>query len=533
LVFLFRPLGLRLSRLADKDESLQLQANVFAKPWLPAMLIVLIATDAIYPGAPESLVQIAIGLSVPVTIYLMLQVLSRSLHRMVYGLGALVLLFVAVRMVVPTGTTIERFAMLLVAVLALGSAAWFLRPGGATDALELSGLGRRLVSVSRVGLIILATSLIADTMGYVALAHHATTSSMNAIYYGLYFYVGSLILAGGATAFIWSRIPQSSRTVAVHSTFIQQRLTKLIFFGASIYWLFKVLDDFGVGDPLAEAVSDLLDQPLGIGDLEISAINILAFFVTLWISLKLAQIIRALLEEDILGRMELRRGLPNAVSALTFYFLVGLGFIFALSAAGLPLDRLALITGALGIGIGFGFQDIVRNFISGLILMIERPIRVGDIIEFGSRSGKITKIGIRASVVMDWEGSELIVPNGDLVASTVRNWTMSDNSRRIQVNMTVAYGSDPAIVTDVLLGVAREHKKIATVPAPAALFIGFGDRGMKFSLRCWVRDREGWLDRRHELSIESHKRLAEAGIEFPIAPIGEAGFPVAPAVDRE
>ena len=248
-------------------------------------------------------------------------------------------------------------------------------------------------------------------------------------------------------------------------------------------------------------------------------IDFLAFFITLWISLKGAQIIRAILDEDILGRMNLARGLPIAISGLTFYFLVALGFVFALSAAGVPLDRLALMTGALGIGIGFGLQDLVRNFISGLILMIERPVKVGDIIEFGTQAGTIQKIGLRSSIVRVWEGADVIVPNGDLVTNVVKNWTMTDDSRRIDVNLTVDYDSDSQAVSGILLDIGNGYDKVAKDPAPAVVITGFNDRGLGFSLRCWVHDPTGWVDKRTELSALAHKRLTAAGVKFPTAPI--------------
>ncbi|MFV1979947.1 MAG: mechanosensitive ion channel family protein [Rhodothermia bacterium] len=519
LTFTFRALALRLAELAKDDDSLRASAQIFVNAWLSAALIALIFTRAIYPVGPAGLLAFSTILSIPITIYLIRRQLPVSLHKMLYGLGTLVLFFVFVRAGLPTGSTIERLGMFSVATISLGSAAWFLRPGGATDVLELSKLGRLVIATCRTGLIILVISVVADVLGYVDLAHHGTRATMIAIYFGLYLYVGSLILVGATIAFIQTRLPQRSRTISTHTTVIQNRIKNLIFIGAGVYWLYVIFDTLGLDDPVLRAVTDLIGRPFGIGDVQISLIDFLAFFITLWISLKGAQIIRAILDEDILGRMELARGLPIAISGLTFYFLVALGFVFALSAAGVPLDRLALMTGALGIGIGFGLQDLVRNFISGLILMVERPVKVGDIIEFGTQSGQIMKIGIRSSIVRVWEGADVIVPNGHLVTNEVKNWTMADDSRRIDVNLTVDYDSDPETVSGILLEIGNGYDKVEKDPAPEVVFTGFKDRGLGFSLRCWVHDPTDWLDKRNKLSALAHKRLTAAGVKFPVAPI--------------
>jgi small-conductance mechanosensitive channel len=303
-----------------------------------------------------------------------------------------------------------------------------------------------------------------------------------------------------------------------HDRQISASAVRLINFAAFVYWAFISLDLLGILDPMLEAVGGLLNTGWGLGELEVSVIDVVAFSLTLWISVKLSQIIRVLLEEDILGRMHVAKGLATATASLTFYALVALGFAFALSAAGVPLDRLALITGALGIGVGFGLQDIVRNFISGLILMIERPIKVGDTVEFGTQMGTVKKIGIRSSIVRIWEGADVIVPNNNLVSSEVKNWTMDDTSRRIDIDITVDYETDQEMVSGILQDVGDQFEGIDREPAPTVVFTGFNERGMTFSLRCWVHDPTGWLDKRTALSSIAHRRLREAGVKFPVAP---------------
>jgi small-conductance mechanosensitive channel len=205
---------------------------------------------------------------------------------------------------------------------------------------------------------------------------------------------------------------------------------------------------------------------------------------------------------------------PATVSKLTSYVIVTLGFMVALGAAGFPLDHMTFMAGAFGLGLGFGLQNLIANFVSGLILLIERPIQVGDTIEFGTRTGKVTRIGIRSSVVRTWDGAEVNVPNGSLVSNEVVNWTMSDARRRLTIKVGVSYGTDPKTIPVILLPAATEHEGILEDPAPYVLFNGFGESSLDFELRCWTQSPD-WMEFRSQITFDVHARLKAAGVEIP------------------
>lgn len=184
-------------------------------------------------------------------------------------------------------------------------------------------------------------------------------------------------------------------------------------------------------------------------------------------------------------------------------------------AAGIEWSRFALLAGALGVGIGFGLQEVVNNFISGLILIFERPIKIGDTIEYNSVRGHVIRIGIRSSTVRTFDGAEVIIPNGHLISNELTNWTLSDHQRRIEVLVGVAYGSNPNQVLEILLKVARENEKVLDNPEPVALFTGFGDNSLNFSLRFWTNDYQNWLILSSQITLEIHNALYAAGIEIP------------------
>jgi small-conductance mechanosensitive channel len=185
------------------------------------------------------------------------------------------------------------------------------------------------------------------------------------------------------------------------------------------------------------------------------------------------------------------------------------------AAAGFELGNVTLLAGALGVGIGFGLQNVVNNFISGLILLFERPVQVGDTIQVGEVLGEVRRIGIRSSTVRTWQGAEVIVPNGTLISEQVVNWTLSDRERRIDVQVGVAYGTDPERVLALLLEVAAKHGEVLAHPAPAALFLGFGDSSLNFELRAWTQNSADWMRIRSDLNVAIHAALAAAAIEIP------------------
>jgi potassium efflux system protein len=189
--------------------------------------------------------------------------------------------------------------------------------------------------------------------------------------------------------------------------------------------------------------------------------------------------------------------------------------MFALAAAGIDLSSLTVIAGDLGVGIGFGLQNVVGNFVSGLILLFERPVQVGDAVQLADLSGEIRRIGIRASVVHTWDGAEVIVPNGMLVSDRVTNWTLSSKQRRLDLEVGVAYGTDAQRVLDLLLEVAGAHPDVLANPAPIAFFLAFGESALEFRLMVWIPDFYQRNQARSALNVAIQHALAEAGIEVP------------------
>jgi potassium efflux system protein len=207
-------------------------------------------------------------------------------------------------------------------------------------------------------------------------------------------------------------------------------------------------------------------------------------------------------------------GVRVSIARLVHYVFIFIGFLLALLALGFEFTKLTIMLSALGIGIGFGLQSIVNNLVSGLILLFERPVRVGDFIELGGKWAEIKKIGLRATTVQTFDQADVIIPNADLVTNQVINWTLSNRRVRLIIPVGVAYGSDVSLVMETLMASARKNSKIAEAPAPQVLFLKFGESALEFELRVWVLDAENRLVVSSEIHQEIDRRFREAKIEI-------------------
>ena len=197
------------------------------------------------------------------------------------------------------------------------------------------------------------------------------------------------------------------------------------------------------------------------------------------------------------------------------YTIITLGVFLAITAAGLPLGSLGILIGAFGVGIGFGLQNIFNNLVSGLILLFERPIQIGDTIEVGTLIGNVKSIGIRSSNVRTFDGAEVIVPNGQLISKEVINWTLSDHQRRIEIIAGVAYGSDPHKVKEIFMQCLAKHPDIIESPEPNVYFNDLGESSLDFRLLFCTSKIGEWLRIRSEVVFMVHDALNENGITIP------------------
>ncbi|MEM6615528.1 MAG: DUF3772 domain-containing protein [Pseudomonadota bacterium] len=253
-----------------------------------------------------------------------------------------------------------------------------------------------------------------------------------------------------------------------------------------------------------------------VGEVTISPIAILTAVGIFFLGWAAVRAIKRWFEETYLPSTSLDVGLQNSIATGLGYLGIILAALFAISYVGLDLSRLAIIAGALSVGIGFGLQSIVNNFVSGLILLAERPIKAGDWIVVGAEQGTVRKISVRATEIETFDRASVIVPNSDLISTQVKNWTHSSTLGRIILNVGVSYDADPEQVRDILLASARDHDDILAFPEPAVFFMEFGASSLDFSLYAFLADVGSGLRVRSDLRFDVMRRFKEAGIEIPV-----------------
>lgn len=270
--------------------------------------------------------------------------------------------------------------------------------------------------------------------------------------------------------------------------------------------------------PWEVSTADLFDTvrniPFGfkIGEIRVSFQAILAAILVLVLLLVLMRIIQRWLERELLPRTGLEPSLQLSIVTIFGYVGAITAIALALSGLGFDLQKIALIAGALSVGIGFGLQSIVSNFVSGLILLTERPIRVGDSIVVKGEEGWVRRVRVRATEIETFDRASVIIPNSEFITGVVKNWTRANRLGRIVVKVGVSYETDPDRVRDILTDIANAHPQIVQTPPPAAYLVAFGETQLEFELRCVVAEVEKGLSVRSELHYAIIQKFREAGI---------------------
>ncbi len=278
---------------------------------------------------------------------------------------------------------------------------------------------------------------------------------------------------------------------------------------------------FYIWEPLLPALGSLGEVQLWTSITEVdgesvtSQITLATVLIVLILgiaTLYAARRLPALVEMVLRSRTGVSPGARYTVSTLLNYIIVGAGVLFALSALGLQWSQLQWLVAALGVGIGFGLQEIVANFISGLIILFERPIRVGDIVTVGDKDGTVTRIRIRATTIRDWDGKELLVPNKEFITGHLLNWSLSDSQTRVVIPVGVAYGSNVEKALGLLREIVAAHPNTLDEPEPLIVFEHFGDNALELSARCFLGSLDGRLKTMTELRTAINNAFEDAGI---------------------
>ncbi len=283
--------------------------------------------------------------------------------------------------------------------------------------------------------------------------------------------------------------------------------------GLWIVWR-QLLPALGVLDDVA-LWTQTITSDAGTKIVPVTLSNLLLAFAIAAMTFIASHNLPGLLEITLLQRLSIEAGTRYAVTAIARYSIIAVGLLVAFNRVGADWSQMQWIVAALGVGVGFGLQEIVANFISGLIILFERPVRVGDTVTIGDLSGTVSRIQIRATSITDWDNREILVPNKMLITDKVMNWTLSDPVTRLLVPVGIAYGSQPVLAQEIMLDAVKANPQVLSSPAPTVFFLGFGDSSLNFEIRAFVAQPAHRLPVLHDLHVAIERTLREHGIEIP------------------
>jgi potassium-dependent mechanosensitive channel len=375
---------------------------------------------------------------------------------------------------------------------------------------------RLIINAIYLSMALILISLMANVFGYVGLSRVLRSGTVFSIYSAVLLYAAYIVIEIFIYLLSRTRRHRSQSTAGLRGEIIVGWTLRLMSLGAFFIWAYITLNCFTIREKVLNGVSVALTTPIKLRAASFTFGDVFTFILVIAAGFSLAGIIRIVLRESILGRLNLKLGIPYAVSTVTYYLLLLSVFLLALSAAGVELSKFTILTGAFGVGAGFGMQNIINNFISGLILLFERPIRIGDFLEIDRTAGEVTRMGLRSSSIRTPQGAEVIVPNSSLISNQVVNWTLTEEKRRTELLVKVAYGEDPEKVARILVETAVSHPDVLPEPEPTVFFLGFGDTtSLGFELSFWVPKLEMHKRVNSEVAMKIAHAFREAGIEFP------------------
>lgn len=487
--------------------------GIFKRPIFTALFLSSVAAIPITWGSPIFVALLMIFIILTSFVFLVPVTIPKHFRNAIYIFTLLYIFFLGQDLIL-LGDSFYRLNQLFLNVALMAFFFWFNRKRKAFGLYESPNtiwLGL-LKGIAPLFLIMLVVSLASNIIGYLYLSYLINGTVVRSFFVAIVFGLVYSTFTAVFTLFLYTPLAEMLNLLRMYREWLIKRAKVIFQFLFILFWLRVTLDGLHL---LAPAL-DLLDQVLNFGvDLEDfkltigSFVNFAIVIMTAWI---ISNFIRLLLQDEILSRLEMAKGVPMAIASLTYYVLFVIGLIMALLALGFDITHLSVLAGALGIGIGFGLQNVVNNFISGLILIFERPITVGDIVNLQTVEGTVISIGIRSSKVEKYDGSILIVPNADLISNQVVNYTLTDEKRRFILPIHTDTNVNPEKVLELMTEASASIPDVLSEPGARSYFSGTDEQSRVFKLYFWVSG-TAFLKTKSDVTIAVHKLLEENGIQ--------------------
>lgn len=403
--------------------------------------------------------------------------------------------------------TIDRLLIVIISIILIAITLFVSRRGRLPEKHSLW-----FTWLSRILIVTLIVVIVAEMRGKSDLSSFLLSSSVESLLSVVMIWVLFVCISG-------------LLEISLHSarvTFVQKNATQfydmchpLLLASAVFALVLLTLISWGIYPSGSIALESFSSLGLTMGGLRVSVGLCLKSFLFFYLAFCFSKLVEITLLDVVLPSRNIHRGVQLSIARLSTYSILLVGFLGGLLILGFNMTNLTILGGAVGVGIGFGLQAIFSNFASGIILLFERPIKVGDIIMVGVEYGEVKKIGLRATIVETYDNSEIVVPNSALITSNVTNWTLGKRQVRVKVPIGVAYGSDIDRVLEIIIACALEHPRVLSTPKPSALFLAHGASSLDFELRAFVPDFDDRMSTLSGLNKAINDALDEAGISIP------------------
>ena len=502
----------RLSGPAQHPGTATPRPSAFQAPYSAGILLGLLVTFPIRRTPPFAFRQLLLAVATAAAVFVLRPVLHARMTPLLYAAAVLLVLHLGSELLqIPLG--LEQVILIVelaaMAGLLLWASAQLARWSADLYASRWLSQVRGFIRLLALGC---GVSALAAAAGYLDLAAFLGVGLFYVFFLSFIMLAARVVVEDVLTIGLTHGPLMRLHAVVQYRAVIERRARRAMDVLVGALWIWLVLDRFELLEPVRSALQSVLGAQLRVGQLDLAVSRVVGFAVVVIGVYLGTRLIVTLLEEDVYSRMTLPRGVPYALSTLTRYGLLLVGFLLALGTLGLDLTRITVLLSALGLGIGFGLQQIMNNFVSGLILLFERPVKVGDSIQLGDLGGDVLRIGMRSSTLRTPQGAEVIVPNSKIIEEKVTNWTLSDRRRRIDLDVGVTGDNDPEEIIALLLEVARRDPRVNDIPAPSALLIRFGETSADFQLRVWTDDAD-WTRLRSDLAVALQRALRAVRVQ--------------------
>ncbi|HEY4323315.1 MAG TPA: mechanosensitive ion channel domain-containing protein [Mucilaginibacter sp.] len=504
---------IKAKQINDVADSVFSQANyIYKKPIISALLIVTSISPYFYSHPPAVFLEIFFLISIILTLILIRRDFLGATFNFLMVLFVLTIVYSMSNLFIQL-SDVDRYVTFVLSVIStIAGFAFYKKVKKSPDThLPNTGLALKVF----VGLQVL--SMLLNITGRFSLAKILGITAIFNLWFLIILYLVIDIIIEGLYLQFEIKKGGNSFINWIDYEVVQKKFRSTLILMASLLWLFFLLQNLSIDDWAVDTVGDMLNQSQSIAGASFTFGGFVIFIFVIWLSSVISKIISYFYDVSAkrVSDLSVLKKKNRTSTLLIRMGVFSIGFLLAVAASGFPLEKLTIIISAFGVGIGFGLQNIVNNLVSGLILAFEKPINIGDVIDVDGVSGTMKEIGIRSSKIATGDGSEVIIPNGDLISHHVTNWTLSNTNRQISLVVNTAYGIDIDGVKEILKNILAGHKDIMTSPGPSVFINNVSASSVEYKVFFWAADIGKVSVIKSGVLADIHNELKKQKVEMP------------------